>query len=99
MFKRHNTRYEGQKRVPVRHVRDNESPSKRQDNNSPRNSIHEDAYDNGSPPDSVKSESGFTINSDPTVPAIQMNDDSMDQARCNMVINFFFFFPQSMFLG
>ncbi|XP_008552264.1 protein tramtrack, alpha isoform isoform X1 [Microplitis demolitor] len=78
MYKRHNTRYDGQKRVPVgRTIRDNEL-SRRQLDVSPRHPTNEETFDNGS--ESNKLDHSFSGNGDPTVPAIQM-DDSTDQSR------------------
>ncbi|XP_044587716.1 GDNF-inducible zinc finger protein 1-like isoform X1 [Cotesia glomerata] len=82
MYKRHNTRYDGQKRVPVgRTIRDNELSRRQVDGTSSRNSPNEEAFDNGS--DSNKLDHSFSGNGDPTVPAIQM-DDSIDQSRNSM---------------
>ncbi|XP_011302188.1 protein tramtrack, beta isoform [Fopius arisanus] len=70
MFKRH-TRFEGQKRGVSRVMKDNESAERRQES---------ETYDNES--DIMKSGT-FNSSQDPTVPAIQMNEDSMDPGRSN----------------
>lgn len=89
MFKRHNTRHEGQKRIG-RNPRENENLSKQQkqkDNVTSRNTIqNETSYDNLLSSDDIKSEQAYSSSIDPTVPAIQMNDDSTDQTRLNVVI-------------
>ncbi|XP_074102581.1 uncharacterized protein LOC141529783 isoform X2 [Cotesia typhae] len=82
MYKRHNTRYDGQKRVAVgRTIRDNELSGRQGDGSSSRNSTNEEAFENGS--DSNKLDHSFSGTGDPTVPAIQM-DDSIDQSRNSM---------------
>ncbi|KAK0084251.1 hypothetical protein PV325_007367 [Microctonus aethiopoides] len=87
MFKRHNTRHEGQKRIG-RNPRENENLSKQQkqkDNVTSRNTIQNEAsYDNLLSGDDIKSEQAYSSSIDPTVPAIQMNDDSTDQTRLNV---------------
>lgn len=93
MYKRHNTRYDGQKRVAVgRTIRDNELSRRQGDGSSSRNSTNEEAFDNGS--DSNKLDHSFSGTGDPTVPAIQM-DDSIDQSRV-IVIFFFYYYSTEM---
>lgn len=77
MFK-HHSRYEGQKSGSSREIKDNEHTNR-------RHQVNDEAYDNES--ESMKSDGTFISNQDPTVPAIQMNEDSMDQGRSQGVRN------------
>ncbi|XP_015111673.1 protein tramtrack, beta isoform isoform X2 [Diachasma alloeum] len=73
MFTRQ-TRFDGQKRGVSRVMKDNENMDRRHQEN-------DEGYDNES--ECMKSEETFNSNQDPTVPAIQMNEDSMDPGRSN----------------